>query len=88
MNKATNQPANEGFIQQGSFRETAIRFLDSFQILIIGLLIPFLFIFGITHNNKNTLTKAPQEIQNTKATFTTYSNGWIDYGRALSDENS
>ncbi|MEO6837909.1 MAG: hypothetical protein ABI261_00115 [Ginsengibacter sp.] len=70
----------------GNILESAKRILSSFQVLTIGLLIPFLFVFGISYNTPKDTSKdginisKSQEVVSDKVT--------IDFNQYLSDQNS
>ena len=70
----------------GIILESAKRILSSFQVLAIGLLIPFLFVFGISYNTPKDTSKdginisKSQEVVSDKVT--------IDFNQFLSDQNS
>ena len=70
----------------GIILESAKRILSFFQVLAIGLLIPFLFVFGISYNSPKDTSKdginisKSQEVVSDKVT--------IDFNQFLSDQNS
>ena len=71
----------------GIVLESAKRILYSFEVMAIGLLLPFLFVFGITYNTPRDTSKdginicKPQQVATDKAT--------IDLSQyLLSDQNS
>lgn len=70
----------------GTIPEVANQVLYSFKVLIIGLFIPFSFIFGISYNRN---TKSPENginISKPKPVIT--DNTTVDLGKVLSDQNS
>lgn len=78
MNTEINNTAAENF-------ETAKRFLYSFQLLMIGFLIPFLFIVGIT-NDHHKVTRS-NETHAARPTYVSHSNVTVNYGKVLPDQN-
>lgn len=67
--------------------ETARRVLDSFQVLIIGLLLPFLFLVGINTQPHDSKANNSHKTEVSQPTYMVYSNGLIDYSSVLSDKN-
>jgi hypothetical protein len=78
MKTAINNPASERF-------EFAKRILSSFQILIIGLLIPVLFVAGITKDNQKKTWETEKSVQQSNQVTV---HGMVDFGKILSDQNS
>lgn len=70
----------------GRVLESAKGILYSFEVMIIGLLLPFLFVFGITYNTPRDTSKdginisKPQQVATDKST--------INFSKYLSDQNS
>lgn len=78
MKTATNNQATERF-------EFAKRILGSFQVLIIGLLIPVLFVAGITKDNQKKTWETETNVQQPKQSTV---QGMVDFSKILSDQNS
>lgn len=66
--------------------EIAKRAMFLIQVLIVGLFIPFSFIFGISYKSPNTL--AEKSINIKKANPANYEGVTIDFGKVLFDKNS
>lgn len=66
--------------------EIAKRIMFLIQVLIVGLFIPFSFVFGISYKNHNTVSeksiniKKPNQVNSDIVT--------VDFGKVLSDKNS
>lgn len=78
------KPVNSS--KTGIILESAKRALYSFQVLVIGLLIPFLFVYGISYRTPKDTSKDGINIsksQQVAADKTT-----IDLNQFLSDQNS
>ena len=66
--------------------DIAKRIMFLIQVLIVGLFIPFAFVFGISYKSHNTVTeksiniKTPTQLNSDIVT--------VDFGKVLSDKNS
>ena len=70
----------------GEALEIAKQVLYSLQVLTVGLLIPFLFVFGITYNTPKNLQQ--KEINSSKPEHTNIGRTTVDFSKVLSDQNS
>jgi len=66
--------------------EIAKRAMFLIQVLIVGLFIPFSFIFGISYKNHNTVVKKSINIKKSNQVNSDFVT--IDFGKVLSDKNS
>ena len=66
--------------------DIAKRIMFLIQVLIVGLFIPFSFVFGISYKNHNTV--AEKSINIKKSTQVNSDIVTIDFGKVLSDKNS
>ena len=66
--------------------EISNQVIYSAKVLAIGLFIPFLFVFGITYHTDNKV--AQEEINVNKHQGITENHSTVDFGKALSDQNS
>ena len=66
--------------------EIAKRVMFLIQVLIVGLFIPFSFIFGISYKNHTTV--AEKSINIKKANPVNYEEVTIDFGKVLTNKNS
>ena len=73
--------------KSGEALELAKRILFSVKVLAIGLFIPFLFVFGITYNT-NKSGKRDEINVSKQHPVITENNSTVDFGKALSDQNS
>ena len=73
--------------QSGDILEIANQVIYSAKVLAIGLFIPFLFVFGITYHTDKKV--AQDEINVSKQQqIITENKSTVDFGKALSDQNS
>ena len=72
--------------QSGEALEVAKRVIYSLQVLLIGLFIPFLFVFGISYKMPNTKTESSISIN--KQTSAAHQDNTFDFGKVLSEKNS
>jgi hypothetical protein len=79
MKTLINNVAAESF-------EFAKRILYSFEVLIIGVLIPVLFIIGI--NTERLKDSSETEINISQPNQVAPVQGVVDFGKTLSDQNS
>lgn len=84
--KTMNQFSQGKFIPENPVKESVKRFADSFQVLVIGLLLPFLFAVGVSHDD--TKIEVPKEIRTDKNNYVQYNNNTIDFGKILAADNS
>lgn len=70
----------------GEALEIAKQVLYSLQVLTVGLLIPFLFVFGITYNTPKEASQ--NEINISKPHHPISDKTTVDYNKFLSDQNS
>jgi len=70
----------------GEALEIAKQILYSLQVLTVGLLIPFLFVFGITYNTPKNLQQ--KEINIGKPKQANIDKTTVDFSKVLSDQNS
>jgi len=73
--------------QSGDILEIANQVIYSAKVLAIGLFIPFLFVFGITYNT-NKSGKRDEINVSKQHPVITENNSTVDFGKALSDQNS
>jgi hypothetical protein len=66
--------------------DLAKRIMYSLKVLVIGLFIPFTFIFGISYNVPN--TKAESSIHMSKQNNVSHNNNTVDLQKVLSAKNS
>ena len=72
--------------KSGEALEVAKRIIYSFQVLLVGLFIPFLFVFGISYKMPN--TKAGSSISISKQSSGSLPNNTVDVGKVISEKNS
>ena len=72
--------------QSGEALEVAKRVIYSLQVLLVGLFIPFLFVFGISYKMPN--TKAGSSISISKQSRASLPDNTVDLGKVLSEKNS
>lgn len=70
----------------GKVLETAKRALYNIQVLTVGLLIPFLFVFGITYNTPKDLQQ--KEIKTGKPGQSNIDKTTVDFSKVSSNQNS
>jgi hypothetical protein len=70
----------------GTALDLAKRIMFLTQVLIVGLFIPFSFVFGITYNRHEDVAK--KSININKPNQAISGNTTVDLGRFLSDKNS
>ena len=70
----------------GIVLESAKRILYSFQVMVLGLLIPFLFVFGISYHTPKETSKDGINISKSQQVATDETT--IDFNQFLSDQNS
>jgi len=70
----------------GEALEIAKQILYSLQVLTVGLLIPFLFVFGITYNTPKSLQQ--KEINIGKPGHENIDRTTMDISKVLPDQNS
>lgn len=87
MNTVILNTENTKFVEEDAMGENTKRFLDSFQVLIIGILLPVLFLIGINTTSDKTTVKSQPTIEVKNNTYVSYTNGTIDYGKVMSDNN-
>ncbi len=78
MKTSTNNQPTERF-------EFAKRILATFQVLIIGVMFPVLFIAGITKDNQKKAPGNETSVQHPKQVTV---QGMVDFSKILSDQNS
>ena len=88
MSTSINNTQMTEFTEESTLKETAKRFLESFQILMVGVLLPALFLIGINTNNHTTADKHPKSIEVKANPYLSYSNGAVDFGKVLSERNN
>lgn len=71
--------------KSGEALEIVKSILYSFKVLIIGLFIPFLFVFGITYNTPRQASKDGINISTPPQV--TFDRITVDFNRPLSDQN-
>lgn len=72
--------------KSGEALEVVKQILFSLQVLIVGLFIPFLFVFGITYNTPKEASQSGINIS--KSHRVTTDKTTVDYSKFLSDQNS
>lgn len=72
--------------KSGEALEVAKRIIYSFQVLLVGLFIPFLFVFGISYKMPN--TKAGSSISISNQSSGSLPNNTVDVGKVISEKNS
>ena len=72
--------------KSGEALEVAKRIIYSFQVLLVGLFIPFLFVFGISYKMPN--TKAGSSVSVSKQSSGSLPNNTVDLGKVISEKNS
>lgn len=87
MNTSINNNQIAEFTEENTLIETSKRFLESFQILMVGVLLPALFLIGINTHNHATEVKNQQSIEAKANSYLSYTNGTIDYGKVLCDRS-
>lgn len=87
MNTSINNNQIETFTEENTLIETSKRFLESFQILMVGILLPALFLIGINTHNHTSEVKNQTSIEAKANSYVSYTNGTIDYGKVLSDKS-
>ena len=70
----------------GATLDIAKRIMFLIQVLIVGLFIPFSFVFGISYKSHNPV--AEKSINIKKTTQVVFDNVTVDFGKILSDKNS
>ncbi len=66
--------------------EVAKRVNYSFQVLLVGLFIPFSFVFGISYKMPD--TKSESSISISKQSQVNHVDNTVDLGKVLSEKNS
>lgn len=72
--------------QSGKTLEVAKRVIYSLQVLLAGLFIPFLFVFGISY--KMPKAKAQSHISVMEQSHVSQTENTVDLGKVLSEKNS
>ncbi len=72
--------------KSGEALEVAKQAMYSLQVLLVGLFIPFAFVFGISYNMPN--AKAETNISISKQAQVSHPDNTVDLGTALSEKNS
>jgi len=72
--------------QSGEALEVAKHWIYSLQVLLVGLFIPFLFVFGISY--KMPTTTAESNISISKQTQVSQPGNTVDLGKILTEKNS
>ncbi|HSN09891.1 MAG TPA: hypothetical protein VLS85_12705 [Hanamia sp.] len=72
--------------KSGEALEVAKRIMYSLQVLLVGLFIPFSFVFGISYNMPN--TKAESSISMSKQNPVSHQDNTVDLTKVLSEKNS
>jgi len=72
--------------KSGEALEVAKRVIYSLQVLLVGLFIPFLFVFGISY--KMPKTKAQSQISVREQSQVSQPENTVDFGKVLSEKNS
>ena len=72
--------------QSGEALEVAKRVIYSLQVLLVGLFIPFAFVFGISYKMPH--TKAASSISISKQNQVNQYGNTVDLGKVLSEKNS
>ncbi len=65
--------------------DIAKRIMFLIQVLIVGLFIPFSFVFGISYKNHNTVAEKSINIKKSNQVNSDFAT--IDFGKVLSDKN-
>lgn len=73
--------------QSGDILEIANQVIYSAKVLAIGLFIPFLFVFGSTYHTNTNVSKDEINV-NKQHQVIAENNSTVDFGKALSDQNS
>ena len=73
--------------KSGDILEIANQVIYSAKVLAIGLFIPFLFVFGITYNTNKSVKRDEINVSKQHPVITE-NNSTVDFGKALSDQNS
>lgn len=72
--------------QSGEALEVAKRWIYSLQVLLVGLFIPFLFVFGISY--KIPAAKATSAVSISKQAPVSPQDNTVDLGKVLAEKNS
>ena len=72
--------------KSGEALEVAKRLMYSLQVLLIGLFIPFTFVFGISYKMPN--TKSETSLSKSNQVQVSQSGNTLDLGKVLSEKNS
>ncbi len=70
----------------GEALEVAKRVIYSLQVLMVGLFIPFSFVFGISYKMPN--TKSESSISISKQSQVSHANNTVDVGKVLSEKTA
>ncbi len=71
--------------KSGEALDLAKRIMYSLQVLVVGLFIPFSFVFGISYNMPN--TKAASSISISKQNQVSQQGNTVDFEKVLSEKN-